>query len=334
MYIHHARTISTHASASNRGLTLHRCQKCLLLLGLTMAAAVAAPRAAVAQLITPINQCGALISKPGLYSVTESLKSTSDTLDCIQINSSGVNLAITGNLTGPGGSQVTAAGVKILPSAKGVHVDLSGVTVQGFGVGILVQGSIVSITGGGTGLSVQGNAAQGVLLSNATTVSITNLGSASNGGAGLELSHSTGVIVQGGITLDSNGTHGLWVNASSGNQFINIQAADNILDGIYVGESSAGQSRTGEATPDASPSARCCFGGSGTTSQDNIFIVGGVIHNGDSGIVIGAGDSLNVVTNMVGQQNPANDAVDENGNCTTNSWSNDAFAKTKPSCIQ
>jgi hypothetical protein len=63
---------------------------------------------------TQITDCGTEIDTPGEYTVAPSLTSTSATVDCIDINSPGVSLGL-GNstLSGPGGSNVTAAGVRI-----------------------------------------------------------------------------------------------------------------------------------------------------------------------------------------------------------------------------
>jgi Right handed beta helix region len=67
--------------------------------------------------------------------------------------------------------------------------------------------------------TVSNNAAQGVLISNASSVLISGLTSTNNGASGLELSNASGVIVQGTNSMASNAQDGIWLHASSGNQF-------------------------------------------------------------------------------------------------------------------
>src|ERR1700759_8312 len=86
-----------------------------------------------AQTVTPITSCGVVLATPGLYMVQSPLQSTSDTVDCIQINGSGILLGLEANLTGPGGSGVTAAGIHITANAKGVGISTASqttVTIQ------------------------------------------------------------------------------------------------------------------------------------------------------------------------------------------------------------
>jgi hypothetical protein len=334
--------------ASRLGRASKRNLKYLVLLGLTMAAACGLGPAAEAQnTATPVTQCGTIISAPGIYGVKQSLQSTSDTVDCIQISASGVALTIPigSSLRGPGGAGVTAAGIRILESVQGVELFLQGATIQGFGVGILNEGSGVSMLGGyPQGFTVTGNAAQGVLISNANSVVINELISEENGAAGLELSHASGVIVQGNSLLQSNGGYGLSVHSSSGNQFFDVDVFDNKLDGIHVGEPSTGAGvnrltgfeafgNAGAGGVSANPIRFRPFSNT-SASQHNIFVGGGVVQNGGAGIAIGRGDSLNVVTGMGGQSNWLADAVDENGNCSLNTWTKNEFSTQAPSCIQ
>lgn len=258
--------------------------------------------------VTGISQCGTLITLPGTYQLTQSLQSPSFTVDCIRIKASAVSLNLGGfNISGPFGLNVTAAGIRILDSASGVQIGALGSTIQGFAVGILVEGTGVSLLGP---LVVTKNLQQGVLLSHANNIVIQNLNSGGNAGTGLEIALSSGVMVQSQVTLQSNNGYGLWVHSSSGNQFFQLFATQNLLSGIYVGESGA------------------------LASQQNIFLAGGVIANGGSGIVIGSGDTLNYIVAMQGQSNGATDAVDQNGDCTHNTWTQNMFVTKNPACIQ
>ncbi len=295
-----------------------------LLLGIGLAASAAVGLARPAAIQAPpssITQCGTVINSPGVYDVEQSLTSTSTTVDCIQVAAPGVRLIIPENisLSGPGGSAVTAAGVKILKSAYGVQMLFVGATIQGFGIGIEVDASGASISGAPTGGIITGNAADGVLVSDASDVLIESLASEQNGAAGLELSHSSGVTVQGLSMAQSNKGYGLWVRSSSGNQFFNFDSSENTLSGIFVGESS--NSRFGLALTDAD------------SSNDNVFVSSGAVQNGGAGFLIGAGDSRNVVTSSTGQSNANKDAVDQNPNCDHNGWTGNDFATSNATCI-
>jgi hypothetical protein len=164
-----------------------------------------------------------------------------------------------------------------------------------------------------------------------SAVTIDDLYSTSNGQSGLELSNASGILVEGkNLLLESNGGNGLWVHSSSGNQFLGLSAYTNKQEGIYVGEADASGKRdkAEDARPLSSPKT------SNTVSQHNVFIGGVMLQNDDSGIVIGAGDSANIVTDMVGFENTDKDAEDKNENCTLNTWTQNLFSTVSPSCIQ
>jgi hypothetical protein len=202
----------------------------------------------------------------------------------------------------------------------------SNVTIKQFGVGIVVQGSGVSLSEIGGGLydtlNVTNNAAQGVLISGATNELIGRLASESNGAAGLELAEASGVIVLGTAYFFQNGGHGLWVHSSTSNQFFDVRSSENTLDGVYVGEEPA------TAQP---------------KSLYNLIVGGFVATNSEPGVVIGAGDTHNVVTSITATNNKVSaplghrvDFEDLNGNCVDNSWSKNKFVASgvaDPSCI-
>jgi hypothetical protein len=50
-------------------------------------------------------------------------------------------------------------------------------------------------------------------------------------------------------------------------------------------------------------------------------------------LAIGAGDSSNIVTGLIGESNSVKDAADQNENCTNNTWTNNEFSTVSPSCI-
>jgi hypothetical protein len=315
------------------GLIKNQRKKCLLSAPLLILAVCGIGQTAEAQINgKPINSCGTVISEPGYYIVSNSLQSSSETVDCIQIASPGVGLAVHAQMTGPGGSNVTAAGIRVTSKATGVSLNLANATIEGFGVGLVIEGSGVLVSEG----SVKGNAAQGVLISNATNVTIDDLNSTSNGQSGLELSNASGVLVEGQSMLESNGGNGLWVHSSSGNQFVGLSAYTNKQDGIYVGEADAigKRDKAEDAQPLSSPKT------SNTVSQHNVFNGGGgldagtMLQNDVSGIVIGAGDSANIVIAMNSFENGDKDAEDKNENCTLNTWTQNQFGtNVSPSCI-
>ena len=287
-----------------------------LSIGVVLMALVVATIVGVADAQTTIGKCGTVISAPGNYVVEQSLSSTSTTVDCIDIAAPGVGLLIGANLSGPGGTSVTAAGIKILKTAYGVALGFGGATIERFGVGIEVDASGVSISPGGT---LMGNAAQGLLVKNAESVTIGSITSQNNGGAGLELLDSSGVIVQGTPTLQNNNSYGLWINASSGNLFVSLNASGNKFSGMYIGSSS---------TDRLSPTARDAH-----PSRDNAFLNPGSIQNSGAGFAIELGDSHNVIIGAQGQGNSEMDAVDENPNCDHNQWTGNSFVTKNLSCI-
>jgi len=333
-------------------LELKRRSKSALLAGLVTLAVVATPSGANAQRIpfTPVEECGTVIGAPGSYTLTQNLVSSSAVMPCIEITSPGVLFTLEDHtITGPGGVHALAPGIRIFASASGVQMVSSGATIQGFNIGILNEASGVSITGNTQGLTVTRNSAQGILITNASSVVIENLNSTDNGAAGLELSHATGVILQGTSFLQGNAGHGLWLHSSSGNQFFGLESADNKLAGIYVGEpaniaeQNEGLASETERAVNArsmprswSPTNRPASAtvGNSAPSQDNIFIRGAAIQNGGPGIAIGSGDYHNIVVNMSAQSNKGKDAVDENGSCGGNKWLGNEFAETDPDCIQ
>jgi hypothetical protein len=333
-------------------LELKRPWKSALLAGLITLAIVAMPSGATAERIpfTPVEECGTVIGAPGSYTLTQNLVSSSAVMPCIEITSPGVIFLLEDyTITGPGGVHALSQGIRIFASAYGVQLVSSGATIQGFNIGILNEASGVSITGNTQGLTVTKNNAQGILISNASSVVMQNLNITDNGGAGLELSHATGVILQGTSFLQGNGGHGLWLHSSSGNQFLGVESFDNKLAGIYVGEpaniaeQNEGSASETERAVNArslprnwSPTSRSGSAtvGNSAPSQDNIFIRGAVIQNDGPGVAIGSGDYHNIVANISAQSNKGKDAVDENGSCGGNRWLANEFAETDPNCIQ
>jgi hypothetical protein len=145
-----------------------------------VALAIFTAAGADAQTPTPISKCGTVVVAPGGYDIAASLSSTSNTIDCIEIDSPGVYLSIAKNisLSGPGGSSVTAAGVSITKSAYGLVLNVEGATIQGFGVGIDDEAAAGSIIGG----TITGNAAQGILVKDTGSVHISSVVCQNNGG--------------------------------------------------------------------------------------------------------------------------------------------------------
>jgi hypothetical protein len=321
--------------------------KSLFLVGLMTLAAIGFVNTASAQAShwVPIDKCGTIIGAPGEYSLTQSLQSSSYVTPCIQITSPGVLITSKGHdLIGPGGSEAVSSGIRIYASASGAQLLFSGSTIKGFGIGILVEASGVSLVGGQNGITVAENAAQGILVSNASSVLIEGTNANSNGAAGLELSHASGVIVQDNSFVQFNAGHGLWLHSSSGNQFFGLESSGNKLNGIYIGESGA-KSETEPAGkfelpggvlarwPNPVTSGRSQPSNS-DPSKNNVFIGGAAIENGASGILIGDGDVRNVVVDMYAQSNEEKDLTDENGSCNANTWSGNAFTSAAPSCIR
>ena len=207
------------------------------------------------------------------------------------------------NLTGPGGSGVTAAGVRILRKATGLQLLIKRSTVSGFGVGVADAASGISIEGG----IFSNNAGDGILVSNARDVVIDNVTSQDNGGSGIELSGVDGSTVEGQTAMSANVGYGLWLRSSSNNQTYTVQAVNDDLTGFYLGCSAK------------APSDKRCPPGS-FPSNDNNIVAAFVAANGDAGIEIDLGDSNNLVSASYGQDDPGGDAVDGNPNCDDNTW--------------
>lgn len=294
-------------------------------IALAIAAAAIAADAQKAQATagTPITQCGTVITTPGLYVVSASLTSTSNTVDCIDVDTPAVSLSLADGVTlsGPGGSAVTAAGIKIPKGSTGVELNFGQATIQGFGIGIDEEADAAWLNGGNTGGSVLSNAAQGIVVKGAHGVFIFSAACENNGGAGLELLHASGVIVQGVPLMQTNNGYGLWVDSSSGNQFFNLESFDNKLSGIYVGGSATDRLSAKSNARDNDP------------STDNVFPGAAAIENGGAGFVIDLGDSHNVVALSMGEGNKDPDAVDENKDCDHNEWTGNSFTTTNATCI-
>jgi hypothetical protein len=305
-------------------LMLMRLRNSVMGVGLAAFAVIAAA-GVVEAAGTSITQCGTVISTPGNYVISQSLTSTSNTVDCIDIDSPAVVLQLANNvsLSGPGGAAVTAAGIKIAKGADGLQLNIQSDTIQGFGIGIDEEASAVSISA--LNSEVTGNAAQGILIQGANSVLLQSVNSEKNGAAGLELLHSSGVIVQGVPNLQQNGGYGLWLRSSSGNYFFNLESASNTLSGIYVGESAA--DRLG-STKKKKLGAR-----DNEPSNDNVFSNSAAIANGGAGFAIDLGDSHNVVNTCTAQSNTDSDAFDGNKDCDHNSWTDDFFSTTNAACI-
>jgi hypothetical protein len=157
-----------------------------------------------------IASCGTVINTPGEYTASHSLASTSATEDCIDINSPGVSLGISNiTISGPGGADVTAAGIKIAKEANGVQLFMLGATIKNFGIGIDEQASGVIISAAPTGGTISGNTGPGILVSHASDVLIDSVDCEVNGGSGLELLYATGVTVKGVPLLQENDGYGL-----------------------------------------------------------------------------------------------------------------------------
>ena len=279
------------------------------------------PTVGVGSQPTEITDCGTEIDTPGEYTVAQSLTSTSATVDCIDIDSPGVSLGLDNStLSGPGGSGVTAAGIRIPEAAHGVQLFMLGATIEGFGVGIEDHASGVVISAAPTGGEILQNAARGILVSHADDVVIDSVASEQNGASGIELDHANGVTVRGVPIVQENEGYGLRVHSSTHNQFFNQDAFGNKLTGIYVGES---------ATDQLSANAR-----DGDPSTENVFLSCGVVQNGGAGIFPDFGDNRNTVSECIGQSNTDKDAIDGTPACKNNLWIDNSFVTTNRSCIQ
>jgi nitrous oxidase accessory protein NosD len=195
-----------------------------------------------------------------------------------------------------------------------------GATIENFGIGIEDQASGVVISAAPTGGEILQNAAQGILVSHADNVVIDSVASEQNGASGIELDHATGVTVRGVPLVQENDGYGLWVHSSTNNQFFNLDAFENKLTGIYVGES---------ATDKLSAKVR-----DGEPSTENVFLSCGVVQNGGAGIFLDFGDNRNVVSDCTGQSNTDKDAIDGTPACKNNQWIDNSFGTTNRSCIQ
>jgi hypothetical protein len=192
---------------------------------------------------------------------------------------------------------------------------------------------------GGNLFFPHGNSVAGVLISDASNVSLDNMIVSYNGIAGISTQDANnsriinvtvdhngggGLLIQTSnantivnITSDHNGGNGISLYSSTDNQVSTFASSENGLDGIFVGE-----------TP--------VIGG--VASTGNHISIGSARQNGVYGVELDAdasGNTVNLLTETLAANRGAYDLIDDTGSCTANVWSNnlvDLF-RGSPACV-
>lgn len=297
-----------------------------------------------------IEQCGCTLTHSGTtYTVASDLNATDgltkagnclemaadhDILDLVGHsiigNGSGIGILIqkSGHDSTVQGTDATEAGQALVDHwGTGIEVDADNVVIE------LFKGI------GGVSLFDQtGNTGDGILLKNASSVSVDNFNASFNGGSGVDIQGGSnnrvmncdsisntgnGVVFASSngnsiinCTLKSNTGYGIWLNTSDQNQIFTSSVVNNQKIGILVGCQKEGK----------------CLGSKG--SNLNHFSSTGSKGNIGAGVTVEEGSSSNQITSMTASGNGGgNDLIDNNSDCDGNLWFNNAFGSANQACI-
>jgi len=259
-----------------------------------------------------------VIGAPGNYLVISPLNASSAGGDCIAVDAPDVALNL-------GGVAITGPGLESTPNTTGVHLTKkatnaivvgSGATISGFSFGVVIETEGASIGGFAATLD-----STGVYVSFAKRCRVYNF-DASGGDAGIQLIHSTGVVLEN-FTANHTGSDGLFLFGSSESQILSFQANSNRGAGVFL-------------------EAGGCFEGNcrDVLALRNQVIGGTANGNGGAGIVVvsftnlaqpNSGDDQFIGNTAIG--NPV-DLSDGNPSCDHNLWFGNIFMTADPSCIR
>ena len=308
--------------------------------------AVAAPKPTACT--SSIASCGCTITQTGTFTVVDDLDASQGLTkggNCLEVGAEHVILDLQGHaIIGNG----TGTGIVILSSAANTTVQGTDATESGqaiinsWGVGLEVDANNVVIELfrqiGGNNFNPTGNAGDGVLLQNASGVTVANFNASFNGGTGVDVqgggnnrilncdaikNTTAGIILASSnvntvsnCTITANTGYGVWLNTANQNQIFTSALNGNGKIGVLVGCHKEGK----------------CNGNKG--SDLNHISSSGANGNSGAGITVEEGSSNNQITNMSSAGNGGtSDLIDNNPGCDGDLWFNNAFGDASQSCI-
>lgn len=297
---------------------------------------------------TSISSCGCTATRSQTYTVTDDLDANQGLTkggNCLEVSANHIILDLQGHaIIGNG----TGIGILILNGAHDTTVQGTDLTeagqaiVNGWRIGLEDDADNVVIELfrqiGGNSFNPHGNAGDGILVQNASGVTVANFNASFNGGTGVEVqggssnrimncdsigNAASGVILASSnvntisnCSINGNAGYGIWLNSSGQNQIFTSALNGNGKIGLLVGCHKEGK----------------CTGNKG--SDQNHFSSSGANGNSGAGITVEEGSSNNQITNMSSAGNGGtSDLIDNNPGCDGNLWFNNAFGDASQSCI-
>jgi hypothetical protein len=260
-------------------------------------------------LAADISACGAGISKPGFYQVTQNLTASSG--DCIDVNVADTIINLNGHSVTGGGSGV---GIRFESRAKNSFLEGANATISGFAIGVADYSSSVH----GDNFNANGNSTGGILVDGAQSSYFSNFQASNNGSYGVQFLAGSNNVAES-AQASSNGSYGIWLNGAAGTRIDNFDTEHNTLAGVYIGCASNGP-------------GTACSGAKRVASSNQIYD-GFADGNGPYGIAIDASAGANIVTSVEAMNNGTDDMLDLN-KCGASSWFGNQFTSASPSgCI-
>ena len=256
-----------------------------------------------------ISACGATISKPGFYQVTQDLTASGG--DCIDVNAAKAIVFLNGHQLRGNGS-----GVGIKFSSRAAHSFLEGgnAGISGFAIGVEDDASNVH----GDNFNANGNATGGLFVNGVQSSTFSNFQASSNGFYGVHFLMGSGSVAES-AQASNNGSYGIWLDGAKSVRIDNFDTETNSTAGVYLGCASNG--------PGGS-----CAGAKRVNSANQIYD-GFADGNGPYGIAIDVNASANIITSVESMNNKSADMLDL-GKCGASSWFGNAFATANPNgCI-
>ena len=295
-----------------------------------------------------ISSCGCTVTQTGTFTVTDDLNASQGLTkagNCLEVSADHVILdlqghAIIGNGAGIGiliqnsGHDTTVQGTDLTETGQAI--------INGWGTGLEDDANNVVIElfrqFGGNNFTPTGNKGDGVLLQNASGVTVANFNASFNGGTGVEVQGGSsnrimncdsisnagnGVILASSnlntisnCSINGNTGYGVWLNTANQNQIFTSSVNGNGKIGLLVGCHKEGK----------------CTGNKG--SDLNHLSSTGANGNSGAGITVEEGSSNNQITNMSSAGNGGtSDLIDNNPSCDGNLWFNNAFGDASQTCI-
>ncbi|MGA2715050.1 MAG: NosD domain-containing protein [Bryobacteraceae bacterium] len=264
-----------------------------------------------------VSSGGSLINASGDYQLTSNLTQATVNTDCILITASNVSLKLNGyQITGPGGSFGTAAGIDVNPPSGPVnHVAIQGPgLIQDFSTGIaLIYADFSQVDL----VTAANNSAEGILGFNVTSLTVGSNVLVRNGEWGLLLNVSNGGTIQYN-EVNGNGA----VSAGSGG-------------GIYLG----GGSNANTVNNNTASGNGQQFGSVTVAAGIFVFADGNRVYGNSTdgnvlaGIQVASGATGNGIFNNTSVGNGMNDLEDDNTGCDSNVWSGNNFFTSNQPCV-